>query len=148
MKYHFTKTWLFLILIVASCSSATAINHDLYTESSGLKINCNIGKIEIRNIKKDEIKIFNLKSNKLSYLHGTIILYNANDIKIKYNLKNYYLKSGNKKSSELYIDSNIDYIITDKVLGPNERITKSVYWVFDGIIDNEDIRNLQLIIHK
>lgn len=142
------KTWLLLILIVASCSPATAINFNLYTESGDLKVNCNLNNIEVREVKEEDVKIFNMKSNKLTFLYGKISLYNNSNTRIKYNLKDYYIFIGDIKSSGLYIDSRIDYIIIDKELAPKERVIKSVYWVFDGEIDNNDLQQIRLKLQE
>ena len=93
----------------------------------------------------NEVKIPNIESDKLTVIFADIQISNVSASNINYNLNEYRLSLYDKLSSKIYIDSLVDYIIAEKTLGSKKSINKSVYWVFDGVLTKDDLRNIKLV---
>ncbi|WP_298269793.1 hypothetical protein, partial [Geobacter sp.] len=83
--------------------------------------------------------------DKLTYVYAKIEIINYSNLPTKYNIGRYYLSYNNKISSGIYIDSVANYLIVESILKPNEKITKSVYWVFQEALNPDDLKNIKFI---
>jgi len=149
-----SKTIIVLVTFIILCSTSifTAyycindINNVIVSDNSKLYIRLKINKIITRNVTNTDKIRFNIRSDKFTYIYCKVEIKNTSSLKANYNLSQYFLSIGNKISSSLYIDSVANYIITDEPIDSNETVVKSVYWVFDGIVYPNDVRNIQLIV--
>jgi hypothetical protein len=135
-----------LILIILGFTQKNDVI--LKYQSEGIIITGNITKIKIQNVSYKDKQSFNINSDKRTIVYATIKLINLSDKNKIVNLNNCYLSFDNIRSSKVYIDSYIDYIVKDKEIKQNETVSENVYWVFDFDLSNKDLGNIKLILNK
>lgn len=117
-------------------------------KNEGVNLICYLKKAEIKNVSEEDKKIFGIVNDRQTVVFAKIHLTNASDKAQIINLGHYYLSWNNNKSSKIYIDSFVDYIITDKVLRPNETLDMDVYWVLSGELPQNEFGKLKLLYQK
>ncbi|MDR3580429.1 MAG: hypothetical protein P4L44_10740 [Oryzomonas sp.] len=141
------RTIVIIAILITSCSQSKDIDINLAFNRNDININCNLTKIVVRDLDKNYKKLFGVKADKLTYIYGTISIKNISNSFVKYNLNQYYLYYNNIISSGIYIDSVASYIILESTLKPHENVTKSVYWVFDGVLTQKAYKEIKLVLH-
>lgn len=134
----------FVIVSIISCARSKTIDVNLGIIDKDLKVNCNLNRIYTRNVDELTKRIYP-RVDKLTYVYAKIEIINYSNLPTKYNIGRYYLSYNNKISSGIYIDSVANYLIVESILKPNEKITKSVYWVFQEALNPDDLKNIKFI---
>lgn len=145
------KKWVLLICALMGNGVACPQGDDIQTlieKNNAFKVICKINKIEVKTISEKERKLFNIKVDKKYIIHAQITVINLKDVGIKINLRDYFLSLDQQLSSQLYIDSFVDYLIREKIISPKESLKESVYWVFDHFISVADLARMKLVIKE
>jgi len=145
IKYYFRLALMLLPLVMLACDSTIHFSRDIESKNDGLSVRCHISKINIKNVREKDKKLFGLKQDKLSFVYADITLTNTRTDNVKYDLNEYFLYAGNSISSGIYIDSVASQLIVERTIKPGQEIKASVYWVFDGVLGVDGLSKLEII---
>ncbi len=131
-----------ILMLLGGCAVAGPV---LQYEDNGVKISCQIKKIKIKSYSEREQKLFDIKSPQRTLVYADMVIQNESDEIHKINLENYLLSLRGINSSVISIDSIASVIISDEKLQSKEVHRESVYWVFDGALQESDTAEMTLL---
>ncbi|RII26465.1 MAG: hypothetical protein CXR30_16430 [Geobacter sp.] len=148
MKILLVTAMISIVISSVACTQTKTINHKSQVNDNGIRVTCNINKVQTKTYNLDEVKQLNLTSNLQTFIYGVIDVKNLTTKPVIFNIEDYKLLLGSSISSKIYIDSVADIIINKEVLTPNGHSTKKVYWVFPGNINTYDINKIQVNVSR
>jgi hypothetical protein len=133
------------LLMVITVGSCNKMDYKTTMENDKIRVECTLQRLKVCRVSEEDKNTFSIASDTLSTVYGDIDITNLTRGEVTYNLKNYRLVLSDNISSDLCIDSFVDFLLVDKVLRAGEHLRESVYWVFKGKLDTADIGELKLI---